>query len=257
MKRLNFSEEKNFEEVVDQSYEILKQVSNGETRAIVDANFRTQKHRITEALKIALPLINTNLPILEIGSFPYLATLSLVQVGVEVFGIDLHPDQILHKLNEKFYFSVKKGNIETDIFPFEDNQFETIILWEVFEHLRIDLIFTCQQISRVLKPGGVLLLSTPNFLRYNKLMHLIKKRESGEIFKAYNCLKDTKYGAGHIREYTPKDVINFMNKIGLKHKETVYFGSANIGTKPGELLQFFAHKSIPASRNFFMLVLTK
>lgn len=255
------------DEVVNQAYEVLKQRSNEKSIDTINRYYRSQKYRVIESLKVVLSLANSNdkNPILEIGSFPYLVTLSLAQFGFEVVGIDLQPDQSLctptisnQDQNNQFHFEVKKCNIETDVLPFEDNQFDTIIFWETFEHLRIDLIFTCQEIYRVLKPGGILLLSTPNFLRYNKLMSLLRKGESGDIFKAYNALRYQKNGqAGHIREYTPKDVINFMNEIGFNHKKTVYIGEAKIGIKLGELLQFFACKAIPASRNFFMLVLAK
>ncbi len=43
----------------------------------------------------------------------------------------------------------------------EDGQYDTIVSFQVIEHIRKDLYFL-QEIHRLLKPGGVAILSTPN-----------------------------------------------------------------------------------------------
>lgn len=46
-------------------------------------------------------------------------------------------------------------------FPFEDNSFDTIITFQVIEHVKDDEGFV-KEIHRVLKPGGRALITTPN-----------------------------------------------------------------------------------------------
>lgn len=46
-------------------------------------------------------------------------------------------------------------------FPFEDNSFDTIITFQVIEHVKDDENFI-KEIRRVLKPGGKALITTPN-----------------------------------------------------------------------------------------------
>ena len=46
-------------------------------------------------------------------------------------------------------------------FPYEDNSFDSIITFQVIEHVRDDANFV-KEIYRVLKPGGTALMSTPN-----------------------------------------------------------------------------------------------
>lgn len=46
-------------------------------------------------------------------------------------------------------------------FPFEDNQFDTIVTFQVIEHIKKDEEFI-KEIHRVLKPGGQALITTPN-----------------------------------------------------------------------------------------------
>ena len=45
---------------------------------------------------------------------------------------------------------------------FEDNSFDRIISFQVIEHIKDDLLFL-QEIKRVLKPGGIALITTPNY----------------------------------------------------------------------------------------------
>ncbi len=48
--------------------------------------------------------------------------------------------------------------------PYEDASFDSVISFQVIEHIRNDRLFL-KEIYRVLRPGGVLLLTTPNRLQ--------------------------------------------------------------------------------------------
>lgn len=52
-------------------------------------------------------------------------------------------------------------NLDTDVFPFENDSFDFILCAEVIEHL-FDPDHLLQEMSRVLKSSGILLLTTPN-----------------------------------------------------------------------------------------------
>lgn len=74
--------------------------------------------------------------------------------------------------------------INTNVPPFEniaDNSFDTIVCFQVIEHIEDDIFFV-KEISRVLKPGGKAIISTPN-------IHLTLSRNPW-----------------HTREYTPKEL---------------------------------------------------
>ena len=53
-------------------------------------------------------------------------------------------------------------NLENDIFPFEAESLDFILCGEVIEHLDIDPMFMLSEFNRILKPGGALLITTPN-----------------------------------------------------------------------------------------------
>jgi SAM-dependent methyltransferase len=61
-------------------------------------------------------------------------------------------------------------NLNVDTLDFENNSFDLIILGEVIEHL-YDPDIILQECSRILKPNGVLLITTPNLLSwYNRIL---------------------------------------------------------------------------------------
>lgn len=99
---------------------------------------------------------------------------SLLEVGCgEGRGIDMISESVasytaidknkplLNHLSEKYpSYTFIHGNVP----PFEaieSNSFDSVIAFQVIEHIKNDSLFL-QEIHRVLKPGGVMVISTPN-----------------------------------------------------------------------------------------------
>lgn len=61
--------------------------------------------------------------------------------------------------------TVSTGTVESCAFP--DNHFDAITLWDVFEHLHSPSD-TLAELSRILRPGGILLMSTPNLASWDR-----------------------------------------------------------------------------------------
>jgi len=106
-------------------------------------------------------LVPANPPrrILDVGCGTGLNALHLSKLGHTVIGIDLSPVAI-----GKFCDKGLEGHvvdIETDPLPFADGSFDMIYASEVIEH-SVDTREFLIQLYRVLKPDGLLLLSTPN-----------------------------------------------------------------------------------------------
>jgi SAM-dependent methyltransferase len=157
---------------------------------------------------------------------------------------------------------VKQCDIEIEPLPFADDHFDLILLSEVLEHLRIDLISTIKEIHRVLKPGGYLLCSSPNFLEFRKLLVLLTRGKTVDIFDEYNKLHTLGH-MGHVREYTARDVKEFMTKMGFRCEKTIYRGMAEWRLRPwglkriAGLVRAAFHRLLPVSRSLFMLILIK
>ncbi|MDD1444293.1 class I SAM-dependent methyltransferase [Dolichospermum sp. ST_sed3] len=77
------------------------------------------------------------------------------EVGAEVHGYDLFPDQ-----NRFLKTSVQKIDLQ-QIFPIEGARMDLVICCETIEHLP-NQYFLFQETSRILKGGGIFILTTPN-----------------------------------------------------------------------------------------------
>lgn len=60
---------------------------------------------------------------------------------------------------EEFGVDVRTGSIENA--PFPDSHFDVIVMWDIIEHLRSP-VRALQEVYRLLRPGGVCLVSTDN-----------------------------------------------------------------------------------------------
>ncbi len=77
----------------------------------------------------------------------------------EVYGIDISTSA--QRNCEKLGLPIMVHNLDKDELPFENNFFDIIFAFEVFEHFSAPQ-FVLEQIRRILKSEGILLLSTPN-----------------------------------------------------------------------------------------------
>lgn len=69
-------------------------------------------------------------------------------------------EEVVHSLSSKFKdASFIQANIPP--LPFDNNSFDTIVSFQVIEHIKDDAAYL-REINRILKPGGKAFISTPN-----------------------------------------------------------------------------------------------
>ncbi|MFN3193072.1 MAG: class I SAM-dependent methyltransferase [Aureliella sp.] len=190
--------------------------------------------------------------IIEVGAIPPVLTLALSNLGLEVIGVDIDPQRYGTSIAEHS-LDVRQCNIETQQLPVEESFADVVIFNEVFEHLRINPIYTMTEVLKVLKPGGTLYLSTPNLLSLRGLNSLLRKGEAraigGDIFDEFSKL-DTLGHMGHVREYTPTEVRQFLCRCGFTCDGVVFRGAETRA-------ESFASKFIPWLLPFFTVIASK
>jgi len=105
-------------------------------------------------------------------------------------------------------------NVEEDEFPYDDDSFDVVMFCEMLEHLLMDPCATLRQIHRVLKPGGTLVLTTPNVARLDNLMAMV---HGTNIYDPYSGFGP--YGR-HNREYTRHEVHRLLDFLGFEVDES-------------------------------------
>jgi SAM-dependent methyltransferase len=102
------------------------------------------------------------LRVLDVGSGEGYGTALLADTAAEVLGVDYSPAAVRHA-SEKY----RRPNLRyelrdaTDLAGLGEDRFDLVTCFEVIEHVANDDAFV-RGIAHVLRPGGTLILSTPN-----------------------------------------------------------------------------------------------
>lgn len=199
------------------------QVNPKLTHLIYDS-FLDHKNRYKNDLKLIKKYYKGG-KVLDIGASPYHMMYCLKKLNVDVLGVDLNPELLKQFINQH-KLVVKKCNIETTRLPFTRNSFDLVIFSEVFEHLRTNPTFVLKEINRVLKPRGVLFLTTPNLYAIHKILMFNLGRGFNDAYDEFNKLDLYGY-MGHIREYSTAEMKKFLEKADFSIESISYHNHYN------------------------------
>ena len=154
-----------------------------------------QRHMI--AYKEASKLISGT--VLEIGCGEGYGISELVKFSEKYIGVDKFDTSISEEIKKNNDIVFHKMEIPP-LLNIKANSIDFVVTFQVIEHIQDDHYFL-KEIFRVLKPGGKLLLTTPN-----KLMSLSRN-------------------PWHIREYTPFEMNDILSKYFAKTQVNGVYGN--------------------------------
>ncbi len=137
--------------------------------------------------------------------------------GGSIIGLDMGGESLITKIWQAYFPHIEWQNTTGDLrYPWKeaDNSRDLILSTEVVEHLSDQptgfsdgfyysgLRSTLSESYRVLKPGGVMLITTPN---------------AGSIYHLKTVLEGTPpwFYLIHVREYTAEELLNVLQEIGF------------------------------------------
>jgi len=141
--------------------------------------------RLLKAYIAAKPFISGNL--LEVGCGEGRGVEQLLPLAASYVGLD-KIGEIIEMLQKRFPGVDFRQAVIPPFVGFEANSFDTIVSFQVIEHIPDDKLFL-QEIYRMLKPGGKAIISTPN------ITHTLSRNP------------------WHEREYTPQELIDLAAGI--------------------------------------------
>jgi len=150
--------------------------------------YDVHEERISFDLDYANKYLSPDDRILEVGAFPFFLTLPMMSKNYDVTTLDKCSSfEFDPAIVDKFKIKVIDCDLDVNKIPANDFSFDCVIMNEVFEHLRINLIFSMREVCRVyLEKLGVM---------------------------------------GHVREYTAKEVKDFLQQVGFEIEGVIYRGS--------------------------------
>ncbi len=206
--------------------------------------------------------------ILDIGCATGVFLHGMQKLGWDSFGIEPSVRASEYAMS-RFNLNIYTGYLEEN--QYEDSYFDAITLWDVFEHLPSP-IETLRTINKILKPGGLLLITTPNIDSWSSL--LFKKYWAGwECPRHYHVyspvllndlFKKTGFVQSKLRSFTGnfgssllsfqfylndrnistrsrQKIFNFFGSVPFRALTYPYFKLVQI-SKKGSSMTVFAHK---------------
>jgi SAM-dependent methyltransferase len=124
-------------------------------------NYWFQRHVV--AYRFAAGLVSGG-EVLDAGCGEGYGASMLAERATKVVGVDLEPDVVEHA--QAAYPSVRFQTGDLLSLPFDDASFDGVVTLQVIEHLQRPREFV-SECARVLRPGGVLVLATPNRITFS------------------------------------------------------------------------------------------
>jgi ubiquinone/menaquinone biosynthesis C-methylase UbiE len=137
----------------------------------------------------------------------------------DFYGVDIDESALKKAVGRGV--KVFKADLNSDPLPFKDGFFDAVLMEEVIEHL-VNPDNAIREAFRVLKAGGLLLLSTPNLAWWlNRLALLLGYQPYwSECSTVYNVGKFKRNQgqplSGHLRLYTYKALKQLLELHGFK-----------------------------------------
>jgi len=161
--------------------------------------------------------------VLDVGAAPGHICLALAKAGYAVHGIvyDLQEDwegtpaedKRFQAAAAKLNLQLAECDIQTEDFPFEEGHFDVAVFSEVLEHLWLFPARPVREIHRVLKPGGCLVLTTPNAVHLTARLKWLAGRTS---FTSLETMLSLPVHMRHNREYTRDEVERLLRHCGFE-----------------------------------------
>lgn len=165
--------------------------------------------------------------VLEIGGNPYLLTILLKNlcdfeiIPTNFFSLSVYDAKVGRGrqkvrsvlFGEEYIFDYLTLNVELSNYPFKDGTFDTILFCEVLEHIVVDPLKCFGKLRRALRPGGQLVLTTPNAVRLINFAHMLAGKNFFDRYHPQNGI----YGR-HNREFSLSEVTRLLESEGFEIK---------------------------------------
>lgn len=167
----------------------------------------------------------SGLRMLELGGNPYLFTILLKRF----YDCDLQLTNFFDKniyertpgtgrqrisspaFGESYQFDFDLVNLELSDYPYADGTFDVVFFCEIMEHLVIDPLRVFPKLLRIVKPGGRLILTTPNAVRLINFANMVA---GSNFFDRYH--PDNGVYGRHNREFTVEELELLLRDAGFE-----------------------------------------
>jgi len=186
------------------------------------------RKRLAHSLSMIPIAEGDNQSCLDVGSYGYMALWAHKYLGYHrVIGIEWHPDvtdevitRTIQLADESFEFQSHNINITTKDWAI-DESFDTVLFFEVLEHINEDPMGVMERIHARIKPDGTLVMSVPNAISYKSFKEFLVGMPP---WTYWFYQPDLAHEPRHCFEYTPIIFKSIVQAAGFSENtfRTIY-----------------------------------
>lgn len=185
-----------------------------------------QLNRVKTRKNVALEFVEGK-KVLDVGCGTGIFSYFLASKGKDVIGIDMLPEHItianrMYKLPNLQFKVMDAANLN-----FPDNSFDCVLFLETIEHVD-NPVEILKDIYRVLKPGGCLVVSTPNSNSYISILQQMFIKE-----KRIKWISDEETGSGteqdHLYSWDVYTLYRLLHRCNFEYTAHKFVGVYGLG----------------------------
>jgi len=194
-------------------------------------DFRANLYRYRCVLE-AVPPGQNRMSLLDIGARLYTASLYVSHLEYASVAIAskwqsaFTEEGLLRQIPEHARIRVDHFDAEIATFPYDRAAFDTVVCSEVLEHLAVDPMHMLAEINRVTKPGGLLVISTPNAASFDALTQVLAGNHPYS-WAPYNGSSTDR----HNREYTLRELERVVHAAGFDIQRSVTISASALSAR--------------------------
>lgn len=159
-------------------------------------------------------------------------------VDLKLCGLDSYaPNVAIAKSNG---IEAKSCDIEREVYPYADKSMDIIVANQVIEHTK-EIFWIYSEISRILKPGGIVITGVPNLASFHNRVGLAFGMQPTSI----------EVMGPHVRGFTAKSFVNFLEADG--YFKNISVKGSNFYPFPAFISKFLSSIFPKASVSIFLL----
>lgn len=170
-----------------------------------DLESQVRIHQVLSIFKSIYKNLFSN-KLLDIGCADGQLSKELIEIGYEVHGIDISNKLLVQAKKRKV--KIKKADA-TQKLPYQDNYFNYVFAGEIIEHF-VDTELIMQEINRVLKTNGLVVITTPNLVHFPERWTFLKGNAPDQVQPLHSYLKF------HIRQFTHNSWRDILDKFSFE-----------------------------------------
>jgi len=177
---------------------------HGDSKAL--GSYFLEFGRRLEVLRLVERWCARGASVVDLGAQPFIVSCALKAMGYDVTAVDVEPEPYM-PIAERCGVKVVKRDLERERLDIRGA--DCAVFTEVIEHLHYYYVpHVLSEINKSLKPGGYLILTTPNIASLFRRLRLILGKQP--IYRY------------HVREYTMPEVLAMLEEARFKPVEYYY-----------------------------------